>query len=508
MKKKDEGQIAMKFLLNKNLLPLASFSILFLFTYFQYTMNVHDYLVPDEKLFLNVVEPDTPGAIQITSILEYLTIPNELGYGSIFWQFLVLLIHVFKADVITVKTIFTILYIAPPWLLFLTPPGSQGNFNPLSKFYAILLFMLMPAAWFTGKIIGPEIPGFFFISLGLLVLLRTDRWLLALSFLSLAVGMKISNAPVIVLYGVYVLLEMIKRNWSINRMAFKAVWSGLLFLLVFSLGNIYLFVNWNGYISNIPSASQTTIDLSRIWSFLFTDLKTWDGVKTTGFFLFVLTWPAFILFFIQGFIGKENRNPYLAVFSGWAFQLLLLFFSPVYYGWYWFSLVFAFPLAIADERGQYSIRKHLVMLSLLVFTAGNGFRIVESVSERMNVLELVRNKKSINMCVFSYFINKPFQYFIDFSEHGLMNPMYGFVNQAHHLWPSYLLMQGNSDLLQKYKLPTLDSMKGSGSILVVGERLKSYNEEILLNFDRELSEHGMKRSFQGTCKGVEVYFVK
>ena len=170
--------------------------------------------VPDEIWFLNLVKK-----LSFNNYKEVLFMQNYLGYGALYWIFLY-----------TVKKIIWLRLIA--WVCIVLAPVSvifiqKKLFDFPLKYIllSVILYLSFPCAWFTGKIIGPELYSNMLAIAGCVLALYVYTkkvrlsyilYLLAGILLGLSVGIKLYN----ITFCLFILSGIIIRNFkhSVNLM--------------------------------------------------------------------------------------------------------------------------------------------------------------------------------------------------------------------------------------------------------------------------------------------------
>lgn len=255
--------------------------------------------VQDEIWFLGFAKELDPTS-------AYLTQP-KFGYGQLYWA-LLSVIDIYGARIISLAAM-----IATPLLIM----GTTREKLPMFWFW-----LTMPVAWWTGKLIGPELWTLALCALAVFFFHRSKHAAAGLSA-GLAIGLKLNNIPIAIFIGVLILLQ--RRNLR----------SLLVFGLTIVVGTLFAYplVVWaepTEVKSGVFSLLDTLINMS-------VERYEWDGAYSGGIFTFgiaafALTW----LFLLSCWKTPREAIAFLLSFITIAIMLTA---SRTQYGWYVFPLI-------------------------------------------------------------------------------------------------------------------------------------------------------------------------
>jgi hypothetical protein len=270
--------------------------------------------VPDEGAFFN----------ESVRFHFFKRVSPPFNYGSIYWEIL----HLF-GSMTAIRLVFLLLFLASPIFLLLSLE------NTYQRFAGLLLYLSFPAAFWTGKLIGPEILSFFLISVA--IYLRKNLIIASLC-IGLSIGIKITFAP----FALYFLLVLI----LLQRISIKELITSLIYLLIgFYLANP---VNLDLYLANIfrdtglhSASSFTWLNVSHIF---LEESWTWDNVLKTSFSNFIFH-PILLAIFILSICLQNWRMAVaLLAFLGISFSMVLRSDG---YVWYFYSVIPALIYALS-----------------------------------------------------------------------------------------------------------------------------------------------------------------
>lgn len=265
-------------------------------------------IVPDERMFI--------GGAQNFSFFSRTAPPYQ--YGSLFWM----LLSILKSQLL-IRIFFLAMFLAIPILI------TSLYKKSFSKLICLLFYLSTPYAFWTGKLISPEILMLFLGTLGLY--LFSSRIYIAAFLVGLAVGIKLTGLP----FVIFLLSLAIFQKESIKTLL---VASGCC-LIGFWLANP---INVDLYVTEIiQSKLNSTIALSfdrgRFQDMLFTEKWAWDNVLTNSFSQMICS-PYVLL----GLVIAISLNSFLlasavALFSTASFYMV--YAGQDLYAWYFFPFI-------------------------------------------------------------------------------------------------------------------------------------------------------------------------
>lgn len=327
--------------------------------------------VPDERWFFYLAR--TLGGGGGINLREYTHLENRLGYGAVYWYILN-----FSKTVLTARIYSLTCQISIPVLLVITLKMFRTEQNMDNRIaVALLLYFSSPFAWFTGKIIGPELIGNCLGAMAATILLwmtevrnlctigpniKTRIILISGSLLGgVATGVKPNYIVFLVFWGVYFTIKYITEE---NRPP-KAIPSYLKILMLVAIGFIIGFIAANPvsvtdpkiYISNIAGTNSSNFSVLHLKNCLFKECIEWDFVNSGGMNETIISAVAAISVFVIGCIWGNKRVKILCIASLLAccFLLLLCCRGDRFLGWYLLPFLYLIPISVHDKRIMYPI---------------------------------------------------------------------------------------------------------------------------------------------------------
>jgi hypothetical protein len=241
-----------------------------------------------------------------------------LNYGTFFWAVLA----IFKTPLL-LRIVFLGFFIAIPYLLLSTIQRA-----PI-RLLAFLFYLSLPYAFWTGKLISPEILILFFIALSLFIFSKGKT---GYAFLvgGLSIGIKITAAPYVLFLFILALCKHHPRmvaNYFL--LTFLGTW------LANPINLDLYFINLLGTSGNADNLLP--INLERIQQILFLPSWSWDMILTNSFTQLICNPYCIVALFIA--IAIKDRLTSLALLSSSIFSLVLVYLSKDTYAWYFFPLI-------------------------------------------------------------------------------------------------------------------------------------------------------------------------
>ncbi|MEI8012482.1 MAG: glycosyltransferase family 87 protein [Candidatus Omnitrophota bacterium] len=331
--------------------------------------------VPDEVWFIRMAQDFAAHCRQEGWLSYIFSQQNDLGYGALYWIGSAWAAGLAGAEragetlMLMRGAAFACCLLIP--LLILVRGWVRGSACTLP---ALLVWFIFPAAWWSGKIVGPDM-----FSLGLGVagvftvtcrLTRSKRarvlflagWLL----LGVALGIKVTAIPFIVFAVVW--------NMTYDRRPLKAMLPAAVFLLLgFFAANPFAVCRWPDFLSHLKSVSAAAAPgFSRIRTVFFARDYAWDLVFIGSLTAWGLT--------LAGFAVYASWLVYIevawGVFLAFALMLLtmtaMLFVSGTCFGWYCFPVIAVLPFMAFEGRRVLSVKAGVVWgAALLLFSLPN-----------------------------------------------------------------------------------------------------------------------------------------
>lgn len=289
-------------------------------------------IVPDERMFID-------GA-QNFSFLSRTVPPHQ--YGSLFW----ILLSILKSQLL-IRIFFLVLFLTIPLLI------ASLYKKPFSKLICLLFYLSTPYAFWTGKLISPEILVLF---LGSLALYCYPKKIYLSAFLvGLAIGIKLTGLPFVIFFLTLAILNKISIRVILH--------SSALCLIGFWLANP---INADLYVleiiqSKLNSNIALSFDKQRLQEMLFEEKWAWDNVLTNSFSQMICS-PYILI----GLIFVMSINSLQLAIAATAFALgsfYMVYSGQDLYAWYFFPFVPVIMFALRSLEMGCETAPHNTVLS-------------------------------------------------------------------------------------------------------------------------------------------------
>ena len=377
----------------KGLFPLFFVSVLLVYGVIQVYLYTLPAKVPDEVWFLTEDQD-----LSERPFYHLLDAPNLLGYGSLYW-----IIGGGVNNLLALRILALIYMFSIP--IFIALIGRRITQSWASIYLAVLLWITFPAAWWYGKLIGPELFSAFLGLLGVYLSLYKNKlkWI-GFAFISMATGIKLYMGILMLFSLVYQIpAEKLKiKEWRSLLKERLAVlfYFGLSCLIGFIVATPYVLLHPVEYIKNISVQADSfysLYSLRRVFYTLYNVDWEWDSVFRGGLLnLSVGVLPFLIFLFYCKSFKLKDKKLLIAILIPFIASLFL--FLNAYLGWYWYSFMGLIPLVIfAFEPNRIFIK------TLAVIIVANAFVQYPLIETRINLrlehAKLLRNKDKIRSCI-------------------------------------------------------------------------------------------------------------
>jgi len=291
-----------------------------------------DALVPDESWFFGIMN-DAWNRFRSGQVMA---IENYLGYGQIYWLIGAILHHLPLLRMLSLLCMGVLL-----WLVAETVKrsGASQTIRALS----VLLYLSMPIAWFTGKIIGPEILGTTLGAAACFVLYMagekpncTKYYVISMVLLGLSCGIKLNNVIFAFYLACHILLNWLhSKGKEILKQLLLGIASFGVGMLVSNPIILYDFPKW-----------KANMGMNSVWSseylpsVLWSKGIAWDLVNVGGINTFILS--VWILMAITLLMLAFDHMHGLILLLTVAFSVAVCC-KAGFLGWYLMPLLYIIP---------------------------------------------------------------------------------------------------------------------------------------------------------------------
>jgi hypothetical protein len=283
-----------------------------------------------------------------------------------------------------------VLFVLTPWLVMLTTNSAR------MKLGVLVLWLSMPVSWWSGKLIGPEIPIMFTIALAAFFLHRNQP-IAAAAALGVSVGLKISAAPAVVFF---VLAYLLRGDDTPLRRLRSLPLLGAAFVLA-------LFIACPPFLTIFSELSKQPGHLvpEQFWTqaaaALMADRWEWDAIFSGGVLHFTLM-PVPLALLSIGTLLRDWRLFTAAIASAFVF-LLMSINSASAYGWYWIAFFPIVIYAVSRDTPHRYLGNGPWAAALCAIAAINFMLqlpvIVDQMYQRAEQIRVLDQKEAIQGCI-------------------------------------------------------------------------------------------------------------
>lgn len=306
-------------------------------------------------LFLNfkALVPDEFWFFDISSKTAYFDLYKDVTYGPMFWSLLKLV-----ADPFLLRLIFFIFWISSVVLIL-------SIFDLYKhKLLVLLLWISMPAAYWVGKLIGPEVLVLFLVSLSCYLIFKKSQFNYAAILLGFSSGVLITSIPCALLL---LLSKFTFRKYvSIFVLFCFGLWLSNPLTLV---DYLRLLFGSSGLVQSVDVDSVVKLKamLSGHW-------LHWDNIYKGSFSSFIVALISFVLIMASLLILRPGLSilfGLIVVFTGF-----IIFKSSVPQGYYWMfcAPIFLVAFGYSWVYLEASSRKGLLIVMLLLALSVNFYK--------------------------------------------------------------------------------------------------------------------------------------
>ncbi len=226
-----------------------------------------------------------------------------------------------------------------------------------------MLFLSCPFAWYTGKIIGPELYGNALGAIGAtIILLQQNKnkrisisvYVLGGFFIGLSTGVKSYNLLFGLFAGLYEICNAFTYEKGEVQIEIRTLFiKGCTMLggciIGFMFANPIILFDMGVYQRNATSLDRYLSQNGLIELFTRSTIE-WDLVQSGGICHCIISICGLIILFILSCIFEKNRKITIAVFVTFAALVAMFYGNDRILGWYFIPLLFILPLCVTDNN--------------------------------------------------------------------------------------------------------------------------------------------------------------
>lgn len=348
-------------------------------------------VVPDEFLFMRdaalVVE-----AVQQQGWWQVIWHQaNTYGYGSLYWLYYAA-IRIYTTDsLFWMRLLAWVSYVAVPILL----AGLAWRFKKSDAWLVPLLWLVLPAAWWYGKLSGPEPVLLLCALLGVAVIFfpwKRSAWQwLGWCMLGLGIGFKMTVLPVVVFVAIIMAFRLKRKVLRYGSMAAACAFIG------FVIANPAFIVEPGLILNNYTSSPDYS--LSHLKLILTNNTWTWDGIFIGGWFEMGFSAFAWLAYLIWLWRAGLPKTIWIAAASSFTLALGLMLRITSFYGWYWFPTLLLIPVLYLFTTQPLKRQWGLAGLTIGVAILTNGSLIAQAYHYRSADADFITQRADIMSCI-------------------------------------------------------------------------------------------------------------
>lgn len=315
----------------------------------------------------------------------------HLGYGQIYWIFLALI-----DDPLLVRIVAFLSFLTIPAVFWI---NSTAHSRPL----ALCAWVVMPLAWWSGKISGPEI---FSVSIGLLGVWAICRQKVVLGgmLVGIAIGIKISALP-IALFAFFPLLK--SRSVKSTLFAIAFVIAG------FAVANPFVLLDPAAISSLVKSTNQPENYADHIFRVFQASSVEWDFAQSGGLRQFSAPLPILLLLCYLVFKLQPAAEVGVLTLAAFVLATCMFMLNGRFLGWYWFHVLVLVPFWIGTCKRPPTTAVYAVLALAFVF---NVPRITFEVQTKIAHLESLQSWEEKSACIIATLESDGAKRVLDYSE--------------------------------------------------------------------------------------------
>ncbi len=309
---------------------------------------------------------------------HYKDFTNSLGYGYLYW-FFIQLIH--SKWILRLIALFSITSV----IIIIRKINAKFGFEESQSEIVTLVWLTFPAAWWYGKLIGPELYclalGFWGLYLAIPPEESNRKKMIGVMLMGIAVGIKVSYIIFPIFYYSYTTLIFLEQCYDkkdiskkINQYFLKDEKLASFFILGFLIASPDIIFKPMLYWQNLTQFSNAGLNFPSLYYLYIPSMHNfWETIILPSATWFSLSAPSIICFII--FYNKWsviNKKIACSFFISLLASLLLLIKAQLFFSWYLYpiivlSLIFLLNIRMAQKYFYIKIFVNLLSNSPVIF---------------------------------------------------------------------------------------------------------------------------------------------
>jgi hypothetical protein len=456
---------------------------------------LHASRVPDEIWYFQLAHERVPNGSAAELFHAFAVETNRLGYGALYWNLYSTMIYLGGKDALfSMRILCLSMNALVGWLIYVAGVRRRCQFAEL----AAILWFVLPAAWWSGKVTGPEMLSVLFAVASITVLSGTpsQRGILA-SFvlLGMSIGVKLNAAPLalfaFILYRPQSAAGIVK--------ACGALVAG------FAAANPFVLWSPSGFLAEL---AKTTMPPARTWAFLenifSNSVWEWDGVLSGGLLQWTFPIVGWALLLAICWYFRIQKRFLAAAVSAFVCWTVMFNLNGRFLGWDWFPCIALIPFSLLYlDRDESSIwRRALPVVVLGLLAAPLSYTQYQQALWRNSNVDAM---PSVFACVQNHVSGRDVGQVVDYTEI--------FEADFRALHPS--LYEPGRVIASHQSFAWLTSSPrrafANGTLVLIGDRLrmlKGLGNAAQTLFERRVAMGYSEVTVLGRCGFVEVVYLR
>lgn len=323
----------------------GSISIFLLYAVFMLTISLYTKaMFPDESWFY--------GDIKKIDLKHLLSVPNYLGYGSMYWIMMAIL-----KDFVLMRVASILILLSVPICIYILFKFFL-NASEKTIFLVSLFYFSVPLTWFTGKIIGPELLGYGIGTWGLTMCLfgikkyKINIFVAGSILLGVSTGIKLNYVVFGFFVGIYIITVihefLRKKSYNDIKKCILFCILLLLFLLIgFICANPILIIDKNDFFTNMTNIHG--FELRNVKKVLFSKAISWDFLNCGGMNNTIISVVMACIIWVMALRKANNKKIIFSSLCSILF-LILICLKDGFLGWYLMPCIVFISFCIIDNK--------------------------------------------------------------------------------------------------------------------------------------------------------------